>query len=303
MSEDSWFYDIPVIGSLSDDEIEHRFNEADLSVEQEDDVYLGTGQNWPLSLQKQIPIWKHTTHVYGYLSPDSSQASGNNMVDIVDASAIAADTSLKGKRIKITLDRLRIASYPGRGTHHILFDFYAQNQLEKGIEHLHFNAIFRARAGEQAPLSGCPIFIGLKVGEQGVIFKFYTINVRNEEDEKLIQFLEGDLFRSGLQILSTVHPAVALISQVSYNLTRHLASRGRNVPVQDVCLGLDFSHLATRSRLAEGTYLVVQLPPEAITTWSWSEWKYNRSSGVISHSEDRFESLKYNYMVFGVSRM
>ena len=122
---------------------------------------------------------------------------------------MAADASLKNARIKITLDRLRVASYPGGGLHRVLFDFYAQNQVPGGAEDLHFNATFRVREGEHAAVVGFPIFIGLNVGTEGVAFRCYTVNVANEEDERLLGFLESDTFKSGLRLATTAQPAIA----------------------------------------------------------------------------------------------
>jgi hypothetical protein len=73
-----------------------------------------------------------------------------------------------------------VAAYPGGGTHHILFDFHAQNQVPGQVEDLHFNAIYRVREGERAGMIGYPIFVGLNVGAQGVAFRCLSVNVKNE---------------------------------------------------------------------------------------------------------------------------
>ena len=101
------------------------------------------------------------------------------------------------------------ASYPGGGLHRVLFDFYAQHQVPGGAEDLHFNATFRVREGEHAAVVGFPIFIGLNVGTEGVAFRCYTVNVANEEDERLLGFLESDVFKSGLRLATTAQPAIA----------------------------------------------------------------------------------------------
>jgi hypothetical protein len=117
--------------------------------------------------------------------------------------AIPADASLKGARLKITLDRLRIMEYPGGSTHHVLFDFHAQNQVAGDVEHLHFNATFHGREGEHAALVGFPLFLGLQVGQEGVAFKCFTVNVKNDQDEKLLGFLDSDTFKAGLRLATT----------------------------------------------------------------------------------------------------
>ena len=59
------------------------------------------------------------------------------------AGNIAADDALKQARITITLNRLRVADYPGGGTHQVLFDFYARHAADD-------DALARARDEHQA---------------------------------------------------------------------------------------------------------------------------------------------------------
>jgi hypothetical protein len=95
--------------------------------------------------------------------------------------SVKGDKTLKKKdvKIKITLDRLRVFEYPGKGTHMILFDFYAEHQTDTAAERqdLHFTQNYRVRQGGGAGISGYPVFVGLRVGEEGVSFKCSTINL------------------------------------------------------------------------------------------------------------------------------
>ena len=86
------------------------------------------------------------------------------------AGNIAPDEALKGARIRVTLDGLRVADYPGRGRHRVLFDFAARNQTDQGAEQLHFNTTYPVKEGEQAAVLGRPIFAGLQVGGGGPVF-------------------------------------------------------------------------------------------------------------------------------------
>jgi hypothetical protein len=208
----------------------------------------------------------------------------------------------KNARIRITLNCLRVAKYPGSGMHNVLFDFYAQNQIPGNVEHLHFNATFRVQEGERAAILGYPIFVGLNVGTAGVAFKCFTVNVKNDDDEAFLGFLESDVFKAGLHLASTMQPAIAPLSGLAVGLTKTIASRHRNVPVQDFYLGLDFGDVPLQARLAEGSYLAVQIPESFQTIWDWSEWVYNPSSGQVVHKADPTQLIPYNYLVFGVSR-
>ncbi|HKV12230.1 MAG TPA: hypothetical protein VJ725_29060, partial [Thermoanaerobaculia bacterium] len=250
---------------------------------------------WPF----QDRPWQHTAHAFGHLAP---AVPGGDLLPIRHAGNIEPDVSLRSARIKITLSGLRVADYPGRGTHRILFDFYAENQVPGGPEPLHFNATYRVREGEQTAVLGYPLFLGLKVGRDGVSFKCFTVNIKNEEDESFLDFLESDVFRAGLKLATTAQPALAPFATMSYNLTRGIAARNRNVPVQDFFLGLDFSSNPMGARLAEGSYIAVQIPETLRVAWSWDDWAYDPSHGRVVNRSDPTLLVPFNYIVFGVTR-
>ena len=305
----SWYDDLPVLGKLprlqavaklrdvGEDEDAAALESAGSGVDHPPDVDRFADGNtwWPF----RDRAWQHTAHAFGFVA--SRLVTGESL-PIRHAGDIVGDAALKSKRIKITLDRLRVAAYPGSGTHRVLFDFYAQNQVPGGVEHLHFNATFRAREGEQAAIVGYPLFVGLNVGPEGVAFKCFTVNVKNDEDEAFLGFLESDVFRAGLKLATTAQPAIAPLSEGALNLTKFIARRHRNVPVQDFYLGLDFSDVPMRARLAEGSYIAVQIPETLQTIWDWREWIYQPSTGqIVNHASPR-DLIPYNYLVFSISR-
>jgi hypothetical protein len=241
--------------------------------------------------------WMHSGHTFGFL-PQKASASQEH--EIVAAGEIDADESLRNSRVKISLNRLHVASYPGGRTHHILFDFHARNQLRRGGEDVHFNASFRVTEGSEAAVVGYPIFVGLGVGAEGVSFKCVTVNVKNEEDERFLAVLESSVFRQGLRLAATAQPALAPLSALATGLTKAIATRHRNVPVQSFQLGLDFQGSRMGARLAQGDYVAVQLPPELRRVWRWDDWAFDPGSGSIVSADDR-SALPYNYIVFGVT--
>jgi hypothetical protein len=300
MSAPLWFDDLPVIGAMSDAEAIKRLDElgeTELAAAKKQSLQRSPqAKSWALWAPRP---WEHTSHAFGYLAPGlSPQAPAS----IQHAGSIEAEAGLKNARVKITLDRLRVAQYPGGGQHRVLFDFYAQNQLPGEVENLHFNATYRVQEGEQAAITGNPIFIGLNVGTEGVAFRCYTVNVKNDQDEAFLQFLESDEFRQGLKLIGNRQPVLAPFSQMAYNLTRSIARRNRNVPVQEFHMGLDFSHIATRARLAEGSYIAVQMPESTRNTWDWSQWRYHADTGRIAGRDSPEQRIPYNYLVFSISR-
>lgn len=304
MSSSEWFDDVQVIGALSPAQAAEKLRqvgENDLAdqLEPRDEngrpiIYRGTGW-WPF----EDKPWQHTAHAFGYLAPT---APGSEPMPLVHAGNIAPDKTLKHARVRVTLDALRVAKYPGGGVHHILFDFFARNQPEGAVENLHFTATYRALDGERAALLGYPIFVGLNVGSEGVDFKCFTVNVQNDDDEQLLAILESDTFKAGLRLAEVAQPVVGLFSDLALGITKAIAKRNRNVPVQDFYLGLDFTNVAMRARLAEGSYIAVQVPESAQTVWDWSEWVYDPNTGQIVNRTAPGQLIPYNYIVFGVSR-
>ncbi|HNQ22140.1 MAG TPA: hypothetical protein PKK06_03505 [Phycisphaerae bacterium] len=81
-----------------------------------------------------------------------------------------------------------------------------------------------------------------------------------------------------------------------------MATRHRNVPVQDLYLGLDFTNIAGGARLREGSYLAVQIPESLRSMWDWTEWAYDPHKGQVASQSDPKQLIPYNYVIFGVSR-
>jgi hypothetical protein len=99
--------------------------------------------------------------------------------------------------------------------HHVLLDFYAQAQNAKDVDHLHFNATYRVQDGQHSGVIGQPIFVGIVPGSTGLALRCFTVNVKNDDDEKLIAFLNRDVFKAGLKLLKTAQPAVAPLSEMA----------------------------------------------------------------------------------------
>jgi hypothetical protein len=301
----SCFDDVPVLGRMSLAEAAAKLRELG---EDEEAAALETAQREAapretFAIADWIPFreraWKHTAHAFGYLAPAEP---GNAMLPIRHAGNIAADTSLKNSRVRIVLNRLRVADYPGGGVHRVLFDFYAQNQLPGTVEHVHFNVTAKAYEGQEAAIIGYPIFVGLNVGLDGLAFRCFTVNVQNDEDEAFLAFLDSEVFRGGLKLATTAQPAIAPLTQIAIGLTKGIATRNRNVGVQEFSMGLDFTRNAMGARLAEGDYIAVQIPQKLRVVWDWDEWVYNPTNGQIVSVSDNLALIPYNYLVLSINR-
>lgn len=254
---------------------------------------------WPWD-KKQPPSYQFTQHAFGFIPKATTTASA--LVDITDAGNIQADAALKNEAIKITLDRLRVYNYPGGGIHVILFDFYAQHQVGAGeTQDLHFTQNYRVQQGAGAGITGYPVFVGLKVGTEGVSFKCSTVNLKNEGDQKILNFLSGDVFKKGLQLVNTLNPAIPVVSGFATGIIEAFAHRNDNAPVQEFQMGLDFSGVATRAQLKVGSYIAVQIPDAA--AWDWTQWVFKPSNGQIVAKSDVSQNIPFNYVVFSVSKV
>jgi hypothetical protein len=304
VTESDWLSRLPVIGKLPPAEAAAKLREIgeDEIADSLIDTPQPAGESFkllPSSDKRRRENFLNTGHAIGYLAPVDGPRSG--LMPIRHAANIEPDDTLKGARIKITLDGLRAADYPGRGIHHILFGFSASNQTDQCPE-VHFNATYRAAEGEPAAVLGRPIFTGLLVGTEGLLLKCATVNVLNEDDEKLIHFLDSGVFSAGLRLLTTAQPVLAPFSALAVGLTETIANRHRNITVQGVELGLDFSRIAPRPRLAEGSYIAVQLPERQRREWRWDQWGYDPASGCIVNVDQPDQLVPNNYIVVGISR-
>ncbi len=306
MDTSTWFDDMPVLGNMPPEEAAVKLREmgeeetaATLEMAQETQAQTfklgGRKSWWPF----QDKPWQHTAHTFGYLAP---VLPGSGPLPIRHVENIPADPGLQGARIKITLNRLRVAAYPGSGMHRVLLHFFVQNQVPGKAEHVHFNATYRVHEGEHAGVQGYPIFTGLNVGQEGVTLKCRTINVRNDQDEAFLSFLDSDVFKAGLHLVTAAQPVIAPFSEMALGIAKTIAARHRNVSVQDFDLGLDFSTIPMRGRLAEGAYLAVQIPESFQAVWDWNEWVYLPAKGLVVKRDDHQELIPYNYLVFGISR-
>jgi hypothetical protein len=57
-----------------------------------------------------------------------------------------------------------------------------------------------------------------------------------------------------------------------------------------------------RARLAEGAYVIIQIPETNRQIWNWTEWTFQKSSGQIVRRTSPKELIPYNYFVLGISK-
>lgn len=244
------------------------------------------------------PAYKYTEHQFGFftIAGDNPPAT----TAIADAAAMPPDLTLQNQALMITLDRLRIYDYPGDGRHVVLVDFSADHSTSAGRQELRFSHKYVAHEGQGAGVRGYPIFAGLRADAQGIAFQVSTINVENDDDQKILAFMGSDVLKRGLSLVDAINPAIPVVTSLLSGIVGAFASRHKNIVVQSFFLGLDFSKVQSRARLREGTYVCVQAPEEA---WDWSQWRWNRARGTIESVSTPARPIPYNYLVIGVSKL
>lgn len=248
--------------------------------------------------------WKHTDNLYGFI-PTNEAPDGP--IEIKPMQKAPKTPKLKNAGLRVTLDRLYVADYPGSGVHHVLFNFSTVHLVEEGKqkEQVHFDATYLTRQGEHAQVQGSTIFLNLNVGEDGLNMKVRTVNVKNEDDTKLIAFLQTETFKQGLQLARSFNPVVAQVSDTAVSIFKFLSdpSREKNYPVQQFELGLDFGDIVTHGRLAEGSYVVIQYPGSKVPDWSWDSVAYDIESSRIYLKADKKKPFPFNYVILSISAM
>jgi hypothetical protein len=293
------FKAFPVAGRLAPDALSVKLGE----VEGDDAAAArdGTAKGGILDffVDRDKYLYLSTAHALGFVRP---LAAGDKLVDILDVGQAPVSPELKNTRLNVTLNALRVAHYPGHGIHRVLFDFSAANQLPSGAEEVHFNSTYRITEAQRAGIRGYPIFVGLTVGTDMLGIRCYTVNVKNDNDEALLDALDSDVFKTGLRLATVAQPALVPLTGLAIGLTKAIAGRRRNVPVQDVYLGLDFATTAAGARLALGSYVAVQVPERDYQFWNWNEWTFNAATAQVVKKTNSTALIPYNYFIFGISQ-
>lgn len=255
------------------------------------DARGGTGQG--LSLPWQDQVYGYTGSLIGFIPAQST----DTMAAIENAVLLTPDPALKNSRVKITLEQLYVHSYPGRGQHEILCEFTGKNQAGGEQEEMQFALTTKANDGAAASINGAPIFLGVTVGNNGIAFEGRTINVGSKGDEDFLAALSGGSFRDGLNLLTTVQPALKPFVGLASSLVGAVLKRSKNKQIHSFNLGLDFSESRTSVALRHGSFAVIQTDDH---DWDWSRLAWNVSSQRILR-KDTGAVIPFNYLILKIS--
>lgn len=250
---------------------------------------------WPWN--RKPKAWEHSSYAFGFIPINTSN---DNLLKIHEARSITADQSLKDAKINISLDYFRAYEYPGRGKHRVLFKFNAKNYLKDSAEQdLSFNQTFAIQEGQNAPISGYPIFIGLNTGKQLMQFDVEIINVSYDNDDQLLDAMEKGVVKNGITLLGTLNPVIPILSEYATGITKLIAGRNRNREITSPKMGLYFDNIASHLKMARGVYIALQTSEPGV--FDWNQWHYNRSFGTVQSIDGTYNELPYNYFAFSIS--
>lgn len=238
--------------------------------------------------------YAQTGFIIGFIPP---QNVTNDSTTILGMSEVKPDPSLKGKKIKITLDKFYIENYPGNGQHRVLCEFAGKNQAAEDVEEMRFALTVEAFDKGSASVNGKPIFMGVTVGDDGVAFEGRTVNVRSKDDDLVLNALENDSFKQGLSLIGSVQPALKPFVSLAAGVVKAASKRNWNRQVHSFALGLDFSKNSTSARLRYGSYVVVQVDT---ASWDWANFAWNPDSMAITAKADG-SPLALNHLIVGVA--
>lgn len=270
--------------------------EADEIIDQNPNADLETVA-WPWN--RESKAWEYSSYAFGFVSESDSSEQD---LPISEARNITADDSLKNTRVTISLDYLRAYDYPGKGKHKVLFKFSAKNYVDESSEQaFSFNQIFAIEEGQRAPLSGYPIFVGLKTGNQLLQFDVEIVNVSNNNDDKLLEALENGVVKNGITLINAINPVLPILTEYATGITKLIASRNRNQEITAPKMGLYFGKTPSQLKIAKGLYIAFQISDPG--NFDWSQWSYDRHFGTIRSKDGVHSDLPYNYFAFSITEM
>lgn len=299
-----WFDNVPAIADLSDADLAGVLRE------------LGDEQTASLLEQRPRPRADMTFSVadvfsdpiyrgHGQIIGVIQQKAMGAYMAISPAATATAEPDLKTTRLKLALAHLYVASYPGFGVHDIMLQVWGRNQVDDlptHSEEFNVNRCFSLSDGESTGTLNVPIATGLGAAADGIQLMFVTVNVTNSYDQDILKALDSSAVRNGLHLLANAQPVLAPFSGLAVELAKFLlVKKNKNVVVQKVQVGLDFSGAAGGAALRRGTYIVVQIPNRLFDAWKWSDWLYDLQSGVVVSASDKKQPLPYNSLAFTIT--
>jgi len=245
--------------------------------------------------------WKIKEHVYAFIDDKNSK---NNAAPLINSLNMKADQKLKGSRVNIRIGNIYVKRYPGiyNKNHEVLFDFSAKHSPDDSAksnkeEEIAFSQKYTLNNKEGSGYQGLFAFKGLNIPSNGIDFRLNTILLGNKNAKKLLGFLDSDVFKSGLQLLSTVNPVVDKAAGYAKGIVNYVTDINKNRVIQEIGLGFDFSDQTEVASLKLGTFVAIQAIRNDVKL---QDRIYDKELSLIVHKKNK-QRLPYNHITFVVS--
>jgi len=244
-------------------------------------------------------LWKTKNHIYGFIDLRTTAEAAPSQ-PLLNAFDIAPDSTLSGRSLRFTIDRVRVKKYPGRGTHHIAFFCNARTQIGTEVTPVEYGVGYLATEGDVVPAVGITMFEGVRIVGSYVNLFCGNTNADTEKDKTFFRIIADNIFTQGLRLLDTFQPALQPLTALTRGVREEIENQHKGIPVQKWEIGLDLTAVSSRIKMREGSYVVIQIPEAEESTWKWEEWEYK--GGRLQSKADPTLVIPYNYIVIGISR-
>lgn len=280
-----------VLGELSIEERESYYLSLN-NIGLDDEAYhKGLFNNDP-----ERKVYEACETVIAYIQKDSGE--------IIPATAIQSDERLMNEPLDITLDRFYLQRYPGRSKHIVQINFSTEHNVTLPkpykmvkIQDILYGFVVSARDRQAVPLNGVGIFRGLQI-RQELQMKIATIHLLDPVEEQILNVLQSDMMRSGLDLLLSINPVVSILSELVMGTTKMFLSSHKNRAIFEAQIGLLIDTSISNPKLREGSYLIIQ----ADMDWfNLEDYWWNPKRGKIEHKILK-EDLPYNHFLISVKK-
>jgi hypothetical protein len=285
---------IPLLKELGDEETATALSSL---IVQHPELINSSLDELPESEKLDNATWRGTEHTYGYIQ---NVDNNSDLLEIIFATTLQPDNSLRGQNINIKLGSVYTMNYPGWGRHNLLMHFKCKHAKENSNETvlIEFEQKFKSKEGEGAGNIGDFIFLGIRVPSNGLQFEIQTVNISNDGDEEALKVLESDTIKNGLDLVNASFATLAPFTKMAQGVLGLLLTRNQNKIVQQFTIGFDFdSNAVDIAKLRLGTYVVAQAKKNDMP---WNEWAYQRSTGLVVKKSDHSIRLPFNHITFNV---
>ncbi len=254
-------------------------------------VLKRSGGSGIFSFRKRRPAFLGE-NICGFLPANSEDKR------LIHPGSIDPQTDLTGRAVRVSMSRVYIHRYPGRGIHNIVFRF----RLGATLGDLSPEFLIAKSASDEENLGAqnITLFEGYTIDSSGLTIDCKTVNVSNQEDQALMSMLNDPAYSKGLEFLSTAQPVLGPLVALTTGIFKFLLRRNENRLVQDFLFGLSFTSDDLALKLAEGSYVIIQIPKDNID-FKLTDVRLETETGRLINNATG-KKLEANHIILGISQ-